>query len=190
MGLEAWLFRCCLLRAHLNVVLLIPATTVPSGPTTDPSDSCPAPIAIAFAEGSEKMAGDIARIGIISLVSAADNAAPAAPVAPPGLGLRREPSGMLGGQAGAGGEPPQRRAGQTAAALELAAAPYAAPLTAVAAGNQKLALLAAFLKIGDWEHAQQLMRWLSALGLSDFAVFPAVGAALCELSGWGVGWVG
>ena len=38
------------------------------------------------------------------------------------------------------------------------------------------------LQIGDWEHAQQLMRWLRALGLSDFAVFPAVGRALCECS--------
>lgn len=32
------------------------------------------------------------------------------------------------------------------------------------------------------------MRWLSALGLSDFAIFPAVGEALCECAdpGWGL----
>jgi hypothetical protein len=36
------------------------------------------------------------------------------------------------------------------------------------------------LQIGDWEHAQELMRWLRSLGLSDFAAFPAVGRALCE----------
>lgn len=35
-------------------------------------------------------------------------------------------------------------------------------------------------QIGDWEHAQELMRWLRALGLADFAVFPPVGRALCE----------
>lgn len=165
------------------------------------------------------MAEGISRIGIISLVSAADTAAP---LAPPGLGLRREPSGTLGtgGDAGQG----TRRSGLTAVALELAATSYAAPLTSLEATNQKLLLLAALLQvrqlqcslgrtmvacrvcqlqtgycsgegaehavahhppmqIGDWEHAQQLMRWLRALGLSDFAVFPAVGRALCEC--WG-----
>ena len=130
------------------------------------------------------MGEGIARIGIISLVSAADTAA--APLAPPGLGLRREPSGAMGAAAAGGadaGPAGPRRTGQTAAALELAAPPYAAPLAAVAARNQKLALLAAFLKIGDWPHAQAAMRWLGALGLADFGVFPGVGAALCELIG-------
>lgn len=44
-------------------------------------------------------------------------------------------------------------------------------------------------QIGDWEHAQQLMRWLRTLGVSDFAVFPAVGRALCELQRGRVGWL-
>ncbi|KAL4451471.1 hypothetical protein ABPG75_007133 [Micractinium tetrahymenae] len=140
----------------------------------------------AYAEGTKRMAEGISRIGIISLVSAADTAT--APLAPPGLGLRRDPSGALagaGGAAGGGGDAQQARpkTGMSAAALELAAAPYAGPLTAVAAANQKLLLLAAFLQVGDWQHAQQLMRWLSALGLSDFAIFPAVGEALCALIG-------
>lgn len=166
------------------------------------------------------MTEGISRIGIISLVSAADTAAP---LAPPGLGLRREPSGALGGSgAAAGGEAGQgpRRSGLTAVALELAATSYAAPLSSLEAANQKLLLLAALLQvgaavhtcngslrdcvawalpglcstvaqlahprtpppvqIGDWEHAQQLMRWLRTLGVSDFAIFPAVGHALCE----------
>ncbi len=96
------------------------------------------------------MAKGISRIGIISLVSAADTAAP---LAPPGLGLRREPSGTLGGGGGAaaGGEAGQgsRRSGLTAEALELAATSYAAPLTSLEAANQKLLLLAALLQV--WE---------------------------------------
>jgi hypothetical protein len=186
----------------------------------------PSPHLAAYKEGAAKMGEGIARIGIISLISAADTAKP---LAPPGLGLRREPSGVLAGAgaaAAAATDPlqPRSKSGLTAAALELAAAPYAAPLTAVAAGNQKLLLLAAFLQarwqalvgrgeadstvprnsqpcfalpsshlpcsapplfpaapqIGDWAHAQALMRWLRALGLSDFAIFPPVGEALCE----------
>lgn len=95
------------------------------------------------------MAEGISRIGIISLVSAADTA-PVPSLAPPGLGLRRDPSGALGG-AGAGGEAQQSRpkTGMSASALELAAAPYAAPLTSAAASNQKLLLLAAFLQVGQ-----------------------------------------
>jgi hypothetical protein len=125
------------------------------------------------------MQAGIDRIGIISLVSAADRAAP---LAPPGLGLRREPSGAVATAqaAAAAADQPKARSGLTASELELAAVPYAAPLTAVAASNQKLLLLSAFLQIGDWEHAQALMRWLRTLGLSDFAIFPAVGQALCE----------
>ena len=125
------------------------------------------------------MQAGIDRIGIISLVSAADRAAP---LAPPGLGLRREPSGAVAAAqaAAAAADPPKARLGLTASELELAAVPYAAPLTAVAASNQKLLLLSAFLQIGDWEQAQALMRWLRTLGLADFCIFPAVGQQLCE----------
>jgi hypothetical protein len=124
------------------------------------------------------MQAGIDRIGIISLVSAADRAAP---LAPPGLGLRREPSGAVAAAAAAtAADQPKARSGLTASELELGAVPYAAPLTAVAASNQKLLLLSAFLQIGDWELAQALMRWLRTLGLADFAILPAVGQALCE----------
>lgn len=170
------------------------------------------------------MAEGISRIGIISLVSAADTAAP---LAPPGLGLRREPSGVLAGGGSNAGQEGKGRTGLTAVDLQLAAPPFAAPLARWAEGNQKLLLLAAFLKvggaavllfegppesgapalllqaptartafspppcsslpqIGSWEHAQQLMRWLRALGVSDFALFPPVGRALCEC-GWVAG---
>lgn len=37
------------------------------------------------------------------------------------------------------------------------------------------------LQAGDWANAVTLMRWLRALGVSDFGIFPEVGAALCEL---------
>ena len=133
--------------------------------------------AAGWQEGLRKMGEGIARIGIISLVSASDGAAP---LAPPGMGLRREASGMP--TPAAADDDVVRKAGKTAAALELSAIPFAAPLSSAvgAATNQKLLLLAAFLQIGDWEHAQQLMRWLSALGLSDFSIFPAIGQALCE----------
>lgn len=94
------------------------------------------------------MAEGISRIGIISLVSAADTAAP---LAPPGLGLRREPSGTLGsgGDAGQG----TRRSGLTAVALELAATSYAAPLTSLEAANQKLLLLAALLQVRPLQYS-------------------------------------
>lgn len=39
------------------------------------------------------------------------------------------------------------------------------------------------LQIGAWAPALTLMRWLRALGVADFGVFPQVGAALCELTG-------
>lgn len=48
-------------------------------------------------------------------------------------------------------------------------------------------VVATSLQICDWQHAQQMMRWLGALGLSDFAIFPAVGQALCECTGMAVG---
>lgn len=102
------------------------------------------------------MTEGISRIGIISLVSAADTAAP---LAPPGLGLRREPSGALGGSgAAAGGEAGQgpRRSGLTAVALELAATSYAAPLSSLEATNQKLLLLAALLQVG---HTRGRLQW-------------------------------
>lgn len=115
-------------------------------PTPPPGPARPA----AYEEGVKKMGEGIARIGIISLVSAADTAKP---LAPPGLGLRREPSGaIMGGGGGTGGgggaaEQPRTKSGLSAAALELAAAPFAQPLTSTAAGNQKLLLLAAFLQV-------------------------------------------
>ena len=92
------------------------------------------------------MGDSISRIGIISLVSAADTAVP---LAPPGLGLRREPSGVLAGGGGEAGQGP-RRTGLTAEGLELSATAHAAPLASMAASNQKLLLLAAFLQARLW----------------------------------------
>lgn len=91
------------------------------------------------------MAEGISRIGIISLVSAADTAAP---LAPPGLGLRREPSGVLAGGGSNAGQEGKGRTGLTAVDLQLAAPPFAEPLARWAEGNQKLLLLAAFLQVG------------------------------------------
>lgn len=120
-----------------------PCTCIPA---MHPAPVPPVParprLAAAYEKGVKQMGQDISRIGIISLVSAADTAAP---LAPPGLGLRRDASGALAPPAG---EQQQRqRTGLTAEALELAAVPYAAPLTTAAAGNQKLLLLAAFLQV-------------------------------------------
>jgi hypothetical protein len=95
----------------------------------------------------KKVSADVAKIGIISLVSAADTAGAGPMGAPPGLGLRRD--GGMSGAAGGGdaAAQPKARSGLLAAALELSGAAYAAPLVAVAAGNQKLLLLAAFLEV-------------------------------------------
>lgn len=117
---------------------------------------CPRPPAAAYAEGVKRMTEGISRIGIISLVSAADTAAPAPPMGPPGLGLRRDPSGALGGGSAQQLRP---KAGVSASALELAAAPYAAPLTAAAADNQKLLLLAAFLQVRR-VHVSRACAWV------------------------------
>lgn len=35
---------------------------------------------------------------------------------------------------------------------------------------------------GDWAHSVTLMRWLRALGVSDFGIFPELGTALCALA--------
>lgn len=99
------------------------------------------------------MRDGVARIGIISLLSAADTAGGGAPLgAPPGLGLRRDASAAAVAAAAAtaaaeGPGAPRPRSGQTAAALELSATAYAAPLVAAAAGSQKLLLLAALLEV-------------------------------------------
>ncbi|GAB4813521.1 hypothetical protein N2152v2_000567, partial [Parachlorella kessleri] len=78
----------------------------------------------------------------------------------------------------------QARRGQSAELLDLNAVPFAKHLTEgpAASNNQKLGLLAALLKAGDWDHAVTLMRWLRALGVHDFGIFPDVGAALCALA--------
>lgn len=102
-----------------------------------------APVAV-YAEGAKRMSEGISRIGIISLVSAADTAAP---LAPPGLGLRGDPGAALAGAGGGDAQQARPKTGMSASALELAAAPYAGPLTETAANNQKLLLLAAFLQV-------------------------------------------
>ncbi len=118
-------------------------------------------IAAAWKQGEASLEAAVKRIGVISLTSGTGEAA----------GDEQQ-------------EMQRRRAGQSAAALDLDPKPLAANL--INGGNgalqQRTSLLAALLRVhGAWDHAVQLLKWLSSLGVRDIAVFPEVGEALCAL---------
>jgi THO complex subunit 2 len=118
-------------------------------------------IAAAWKQGQVDLETAVKRIGVISLTSGTEGA------------IDNEQQ-----------EQQRRRAGQSAAALDLDPKPLAANLINSGKGalEQRTLLLAALLRVpGAWEHAVQLILWLSALGVHDIAVFPDVGKALCAL---------
>ncbi len=117
-------------------------------------------IAAAWKQGEADLEAAVKRIGVISLTSGT----------------------VDGGDEQQ--ESQRRRAGQSAAALDLDPKPLAANLINAGKGalQQRTSLLAALLRVpGAWDHAVQLMKWLAALGFHDIAVFTEVGEALCAL---------